>query len=48
MFKSLDYTLFNKKYIKSKIIELLDAYEDDLVVCKELDENIECGKIIFK
>jgi len=48
MFKSLDYTLFNKKYVKSKIIELLDAYEDDLVVCKELDENIECGKIIFK
>jgi len=48
MFKSLDYTLFNKKYVKSKIVELLDAYEDDLVVCKELDENIECGKIIFK
>ena len=48
MFKSLNYTIFNKKQVRRKIIELLDAYEDDLVVCKELDENIECGKIIFK
>ncbi|MBB5253197.1 GNAT family N-acetyltransferase [Sulfurisphaera ohwakuensis] len=48
LFKSLDYTIFNKKYVKNKIIELLDAYEDDTIVCKELNENIECGKIIFK
>ncbi|MBP1357914.1 MAG: GNAT family N-acetyltransferase [Sulfolobus sp.] len=48
LFKSLDYTIFNKKYVKSKIVELLDAYEDDLIVCKELDVLVECGKLIFK
>lgn len=48
MFKALGYTLFNKRYVKRKIIELLDAYEDDTIVCKELKDEIECGKIIFK
>lgn len=48
LFKSLDYTIFNKKYVKSKIVELLDAYEDELIVCKELDVLVECGKLIFK
>lgn len=48
MFKSLDYTLFNKKYVRSFIIELLDAYEDDTIVCKELKENVKCAKILFK
>ncbi|BFH73294.1 GNAT family N-acetyltransferase [Sulfurisphaera javensis] len=48
MFKSLGYTLFNKKYVKSTIIQLLDAYEDDLILCKEVSEEADCGKMIFK
>lgn len=44
MFKSLGYKVMKKEKVKASIIELLDAYEDDLVVCKEIGEG-SCEEI---
>ncbi|BCU69033.1 GNAT family N-acetyltransferase [Stygiolobus caldivivus] len=45
MFKALDYKFMKKREVKHEIIMLLDATEDDLIVCKEIEKGSSCKEI---
>jgi len=46
MFESLGYKFFNIDNVSDKIVYILNAYDDNTVVCKELVKGVECEKLV--
>ncbi len=46
LFSSLNYKIFKEDEVSFSIIELLNAYDDNLILCKELKEGESCEEFV--
>ena len=46
LFESLGYKFFKIDEVSEKIVYILNAYDDDTVVCKELVNGVKCEKLV--